>query len=45
MMQNDHYRQYLVPFHDAYLSYGLSACYETSRLVRNMQTVKRKMLL
>ena len=44
MMKNDHSRQSLVPFHEVYLSYGLSACYETSRLVGNMQTVKRQML-
>ena len=32
MMKNDHYRQSLVLSHLVYLSYDLSACYETSRL-------------
>ena len=44
MMKNDDYRESLVPFHEVYLSYGLSVCYETSTLVGNMQTVKRQML-
>ena len=43
MTKNDHCRQSLVPFREVYLSYGLSACYETSRLVGNIQTVKRQM--
>ena len=43
-MTNDHYRQSLVPFHDVYLSHGLSGCYERSRLVNNMQTLKIQML-
>ena len=45
MTKNDHYKQSLVPIHEVYLSYyGLSAWYETSRLVGNMQIVKRQML-
>ena len=43
MMKNDHYRQSLVPSHEVYLSYDLSSRYETSRLVGNMQTVRRQM--
>ena len=42
MMKNDHFRQSLVPSHEVYLSYDLSA--ETFRLMGNMQTVKREML-
>ena len=38
--ENDLYRQALIPSHEVYLSYDLSASYETSRLVGNMQTVK-----
>ena len=41
-MKKDHYRQSLVPSHEVYLSYGLSACYETSRLVGNMQRWRGK---
>ena len=41
MMKNDHYIQSLVPFHKVYLSYGLYTCYETSKLVGNMQTIER----
>ena len=43
MMKNN-YRQSWVPSHEFYLSYDLSVCYETSRLVGDMQTVKRQML-
>ena len=43
-MTNDIYRQSLVPSLKVNLSYDLSACYEASRLVGNMQTVKRQML-
>ena len=43
MTKIHHPRQYLVPSREVYLSYGLSACYETSRLVGNIQTVKRQM--
>ena len=43
-MKNDHYRQSLVLSQEVYLSYALSAYYETSKLVGNMETVKRQML-
>ena len=39
-MKNYQFGQSLVPSHEFYLSYDLSACYETSRLVGNMQTVE-----
>ena len=43
MIKNDRYRQSLVPSQETCLSYDLSVCYETSRLVGNMQTVKKQM--
>ena len=43
-MKNDIYRQSLMFSPEVYLSYDLSACYETSRLVSNMQTLKKNML-
>ena len=43
MMKNDHHRQSLVLSHESYLFYDLSTCYDTSRLVENMQTVQRQM--
>ena len=33
-----------MPSHEIYLSYDLPACYETFRLVGNMQTVNKQML-
>ena len=44
MMKNNHYRQWLVLSHEVYLTYDLFVSYETSRLVGNMQTVKRQIL-
>ena len=43
-MKRDHYQQSLVPSHKVYLSYDLSACYEKSRLVVNMKTMKKQIL-
>ena len=40
MMKNDLYRQSLSPSHEVYLSYDVSVCYETFRLVGNVQIVK-----
>ena len=38
--ENYLYRQALIPSHEVYLPYDLSASYETSRLLGNMQTAK-----
>ena len=43
-MKNDHYLQSLVPSHKVHLSYDLTACYEKSRLVGNMETMKTQIL-